>query len=606
MRRTDLRRGQALAVLAAVTALALVGAGSARKKRYEPPPTKVEETVSNIASIVSRAETKVEGVGLVIGLENTGSDPPPSWYRQKLLEEMRKAGVENANKMLADSRMSMVIVRATIPTGVGPTDRLDIEVETPPASGTTSLAGGYLLQTRLREVLIAGGTPKEGPEQAIAEGPIMIGTPAQPDNPKVGRVLGGARVKKEVPFSLVLKENRRSFRTSALVESEVNKRFHQTEGVDQKGVAKAKTDQYLELKVPHAYHHNQPRFFRVVQLLPMVDTPALRVQRMAAWGKELLDPKTAGVAALKLEGLGPNAIEPLKAGLASPNAQVRFFAAETLAYLNDVSGAEVLGETATRQREFRAYALAALAALDEPAAHMILRRLMDQPDVEVRYGAFDALKTHDENDPFLGRVHVIEEPPDPDAEEAGESMSLAIAGASRRRDRQEDPFALYLVECDGPPMIHVACTRRCEIVVFGRSQKLLTPLVLGQGAILLNAADGDDSLQISKIVPSRFGDSDTKITSSLELGDVIRRTANLGAKYPEIVSILQAASTQKNLPGPLVVDAVPGTSPEYIQAAILGKDTTAKKDDAVKKTKLEETTKKKPGDFFGLFRRLAK
>src|SRR5512142_1502964 len=62
MRRTDLRRGQALAVLMGVTALALIGAGSARKKRYEPPPPKVEETVSNIASIVSRAEIKVEGV----------------------------------------------------------------------------------------------------------------------------------------------------------------------------------------------------------------------------------------------------------------------------------------------------------------------------------------------------------------------------------------------------------------------------------------------------------------------------------------------------------------------------------------------------------------
>ena len=50
--------------------------------------------------------------------------------------------------------------------------------------------------------------------------------------------------------------------------------------------------------------------------------------------------------------------------------------------------------------------------------------------------------------------------------------------------------------------------------------------------------------------------------SSLELGDVIRQTANLGANYPEIVAILQAAERQKNLPGPLVVDAVPGTSPD--------------------------------------------
>ncbi len=602
MRRIDVRRGRALTAVAAVTALALVGAGTSKKRKESPPP-KVEETISNLAYVYSSAETKVEGVGLVVGLDKTGANPPQSYYRQKLLDEMRKAGVEDANRKLSDPNVSMVIVKATIQTGVRPTDRIDVELETPPASGTTSLVNGYLLQCRLRPVLIAGGTVKEDHELAIAEGPVMVGTLAKPGNLKVGRILGGARVKKEVPFTLVIKENRRSVRTSAIIETVVNQRFHQAEGVNEKGAAIAKSDTYLELKVPRVYHHNHPRYFRVIQLLPMVDSPALRTERLAAWGKDLLDPKKAGVAALKLEGLGPSAIEPLKAGLVSPSPQVRFLAAEALAYLNDPSGAEVLGETTIKQTEFRAYALAALAALDQSAAHMTLRRLMSQPEVQVRYGAFDALKTLDETDPFLGRVRVLDDPPDAEEDESTGSSSMAYA-SRRRRTRAEDPFTLYLVDCEGPPLIHVAGTRRCEIVVFGRDQKLLTPLVLGQGAILLNAADGDESLQISKIVPSRFSDADTKITASLELGDVIRRTANLGARYPEIVSILQAASRQKNLPGPLVVDAVPGADPKYLEAAIHGKDLAAKKDAALKKTSLEETAKKKKtGGFFGLFRR---
>jgi flagellar basal body P-ring protein FlgI len=606
MRRTVFRRGRTLAVLAAVTALALVGAGTS-KKRKEPPTPAVEETVTNLAYVYSSAETKVEGVGLVVGLDKTGSNPPQSAYRQKLLDEMRKAGVEDANRKLADPTVSMVIVRAKITTGVRPTDRIDVEVETPPASGTTSLAGGYLLQCRLHQVLIAKGEVKEDHDIAFAEGPIMIGTVAKPGDPKVGRILGGGRVKKEVPFTLVIKENRRSVRTSAILEGVVNQRFHQAEGVNEKGAALAKTDSYLELKVPRVYHHNHPRYFRVIQLLPMVDTPTLRTKRLEEWGKELLNPKTAGVAALKLEGYGSGAIETLKTGLASPSAQVRFLAAEALAYLNEPAGAEVLGETAIKQVEFRAYALAALAALDQSAAHMTLRRLMDQPDVQVRYGAFDALKTLDETDPFLGRVRVLDDLTDPDEEENEGSTSMAYA-SRRRRLRVEDPFALYLVDCEGPPLIHVANTRRCEVVIFGRDQKLLTPLVLGQGAILLNAADGDDTLQISKIVPSRYSDSDTKIDSSLELGEVIRRMANLGAKYPDIVTVLQAASRQKNLPGPLVVDAVPGADPKYLEAAIHGKDMTSKKDDAVKKTSLEEEDKKKKksGGLFDFFRRLGK
>jgi hypothetical protein len=326
--------------------------------------------------------------------------------------------------------------------------------------------------------------------------------------------------------------------------------------------------------------------------LPVIDTPELRAQRQEAWGKELLDPKTAGVAALRLEGLGVTAIEALKQGLESPNAQVRFLSAEALAYLDDASGVEVLADTATKQKEFRSYALAALAALDQAAAHMALRKLMDVADVEVRYGAFDSLRTLDETDPFLGRVRVIDDPAEPEDEPQAESLSMALA-TRRRNNRPEDPFALYLVDCDGPPMVHVARTRRCEIVLFGHDQRLLTPLVLGNGVILLNASDGDQTIQISKIVAARSGvdDPDSKVSASLELGDVIRRTANLGAKYPDIVTILQAAERQKNLPGPLVIDAVPGTSPVYIEAAIFGKDTAAKKDDSLKKSNHEEPAK---------------
>ena len=49
-------------------------------------------------------------------------------------------------------------------------------------------------------------------------------------------------------------------------------------------------------------------------------------------------------------------------------------------------------------------------------------------------------------------------------------------------------------------MVHVARARRCEVVIFGKGQKLLTPVVLGgTGSILLNAAEGDETVQISRV-----------------------------------------------------------------------------------------------------------
>lgn len=118
---------------------------------------------------------------------------------------------------------------------------------------------------------------------------------------------------------------------------------------------------------------------------------------------------------------------------------------------------------------------------------------------------------------------------------------------------------------------------------------------------MLNAAINDEKVELSKIVPSRFGDTDTKLTTTLDLAEVVRRTANLGASYPEIVSILETASRQKNLSGELVVDAVPNPSRLYLEA-ILGKDTTAKRDDALVRTGAE-TAKSRRRRFFGLLRR---
>jgi flagellar basal body P-ring protein FlgI len=603
MRRTLSSRLWALGALAAIAVMALtltqVGAAPTTKKKKKVPPLKVQETVGDIGFVVSSGELKVEGVGLVTGLDNTGGDPPPSFYRKQLVDEMSKAGVEKPERLLASPQVSMVIVKMSIPMGVNPDDPLDVQVEVPPACGTKSLAGGYLLMSRLFRIAIAKGETLRDHELAIAQGPIMIGTPAKPKDPKVGRILGGGRIKKDYPYTLVIKENRESYHTAKMLETVINTRFHQTEDGHQKGAATGKSDKYLILRVPALYHQNQPRYFRVVQSLPMVDGPELRVRRLAAWSKDLLDPKTAGVAALKLEGLGNASIEALKEGLKSTNDQVKFFSGEALAYLNDSAGVEVLGETVIKHPEFRVYALAALASMDQGASHTKLRKLMDEPDIEVRYGAFNALRTLDPHDPFLGQVSVlVEQKPDEEQDEPADSMAVEILNSKRRRSRPQDPFALYVVDSDGPPLVHVSRSRRAELVIFGRQQKLLPPIVLGTGPIQFNAGDNDDKLEVSKIV---VGDSDTKVSTSLELADVVRQAANIGASYPDIVAVLEEAHAHKNLPGGLVVDAVPATTTVYLEA-ILGRDTTAKRDSAVDRASAEAASRPR-WRFFSLFNR---
>ena len=126
---------------------------------------------------------------------------------------------------------------------------------------------------------------------------------------------------------------------------------------------------------------------------------------------------------------------------------------------------------------------------------MKLRKLMDEPEIELRYGAFNALRTLDPNDPFLGQVRVIDEPKRSDDDEPSDSMAVAIRRPARRR---EDPFSLYIVDSEGPALIHVSRSRRSEIVVFGRDQRLLPPIVLDTGSIFLNAAESDDKLELEQ------------------------------------------------------------------------------------------------------------
>src|SRR5205823_1958266 len=114
--------------------------------------------------------------GLVVGLDNTGVDTPPSEYRSRLVDDMRREGVENPNQLLKDPRVTLVLVRLEVPAGVSPKDRLDATVELPPASGTKSLAGGHLMACRVRERYVLGGAAREGSDFASVHGPVLTGS----------------------------------------------------------------------------------------------------------------------------------------------------------------------------------------------------------------------------------------------------------------------------------------------------------------------------------------------------------------------------------------------------------------------------------------------
>ena len=104
---------------------------------------------------------------------------------------------------------------------------------------------------------------------------------------------------------------------------------------------------------------------------------------------------------MQLEAIGSEGVDALLKGIQSKDPEVRFYAAEALAYLDHREAAEPLGQIARDQPAFRVFALTALSAMQDFAAYEQLRELLVVPSAETRYGAFRALWTMNEKDPLV-------------------------------------------------------------------------------------------------------------------------------------------------------------------------------------------------------------
>jgi flagellar basal body P-ring protein FlgI len=500
---------------------------------------------------------RVEAVGLITGLHGTGADPSPSPQRAALVEEMQIRGIANPDTILASGDVSLVMLQAYLRPGIQKGDHFDVELRVLSQSDTTSLRGGYLLETRLTEMDLAKDKAQRptrvlrGNPLALAKGPVLVDPTADPKDRVAlcrGRIPGGGVCLKNRPLGLVLtagqhnvlddskpdpaaiKSRMRNAVYNSKVANAVNKRFHTIQNGVKVGVAKAVDDQLVELQVHPRYKDNIARYIQVVRALPVSETAPERMKRINALQGQLLEPATAAGAALQLEALGPDGVDALLKGAQSKNPEVRFYAAEALAYLDRREAAEPLGQIARDQPAFRVFALTALSAMQDFAAYGQLRELLSAPSAETRYGAFRALWAMNEKDPLV----------------KGEALG--------------NQFHYHVLDVAGPPMLHLTRNRLAEIVLFGPDQRLLVPLAFSAGNEIMVTSSPEGEISVSKF---SVADGDQKRTVSTRLDDVIRAIVELGGTYPDVVQALEEAKKLGALPGRLEVDALPEAGRSY-------------------------------------------
>jgi hypothetical protein len=351
---------------------------------------------------------------------------------------------------------------------------------------------------------------------------------------------------------LVLNEQRQFARLAKVVADRVNGTFHGPFPGSLGEIAVAKNKAVVYLNVPLQYRHNLPRFLRVVGFIPLgesldgleenrlspsANAKSISVETAQAYRRrleeDLLEPSRAVKAALRLEALGNGSIPALKHGLESAHPLVRFASAEALAYLGDAASAAELAHLVEQQPALRAFALTAMASLEEAVCHVKLRELLSSRSVETRYGAFRALRTLDERESAV----------------QGELLN--------------DSFWLHRVHSDAPPLVHLSTSRRAEVVLFGADPMLVPPFSILAGEFTITAGDEDDHCTIRRLSVNH---STRPQQCSLSLNDILHVLADMGGMYPEAVELIRQAGTYNSLSCPVAVDALPQAISVYALA----------------------------------------
>lgn len=538
----------------------------ARPQIADPEPDKnAVQTIGDVAAAFDNAtEMVVVGYGLVTGLDGNGGSTPPCEARTAVVERLKRAKEEDPAAVLDSPNHAVVIVSAVIKPGVRRDELVDVCVTLPEGSKVKSLRGGILQSTPLMNFATQGEvrdylkqndyTPQgegnrvlRGHDVVVAKGLIQValtGTgdaAAASDQPlKRGFVWKGGKLLDGRPMYLILKTDQQRYRVAEQVAARLNETFHAGESAGAK-VAAAKHKDQVAVAVPPRYRLNRPHYMRVLWAVPL-SPPADANRYIREQEEKLLQPETTLAAAIRLEALGQPAIPALKGALTSEYPLVRFAAAEALAYLGNTAAAEPLARTAVEHPSLQAYALTALAALDDALGMSKLEELLAAREPELRYGAFRALR---EIDP----------------------MGDVVRGNWAQR-----AYVIHEVATPGPSLVHLLSEGRSEVVLFGEAPKLLPPFSLTAGPnITVTARAGDTVATVSRFSP-RTGGQPTHVQCSLAVADILRTMADVGGAYPDAAELLQKAQDRKALGGKLAFDKLPQAVPIKKLAAAAVKD----------------------------------
>lgn len=501
-------------------------------------------TVGTVSQYYTPMAIRVRGIGIVAGLNGTGSSECPPDIRQELekyiWQQVPEGGIISPRAMIDSQDTAVVEISGVIPAFSSTSEVFDVQLKPLSSTQTTSLDGGYLYTSELKETSRLSSVEqftRFTKTLAVAEGPIYS-LREKTQEQLNWFILGGGRVTKSGVVKLIL--NDPDFLTANAIRNRINERFGSK-------TANPVSDSEITIYFPSQFQEQKQRFLQISESLLVAENPQIRDEHSASLIKQLISQTDAIKAELGLEAIGKPALDQLAPLLDHEDPQIRFQAGRCMLNIGDKRPLALM-RTIIREPG-NPYRLDAIRTVGLNArrkdALSILTYVLNDSDIQVRLQAYKMLVRL--SSPVISRKSV----------------------ANRA-------FVVDSVTCAGPKMLYVYQSKSPRIVIFGSPVYCKDNIFIQSedGSVTLNAKQGDRYIAVSRRHPNRprvIG----PLSSSFELSNLIQtlgelpevgkgssaRRPGLAVPYAQIVALLEKMASH----GAILAQYVEGPVPEPLQ-----------------------------------------
>ncbi|MBB5020881.1 flagellar basal body P-ring protein FlgI [Desulfurispira natronophila] len=228
-----------------------------------------------VTTIEGVRNNQLIGYGLVVGLDGTGDGARTGFTNQSLTNMLSRMGITANPDDINVDNVAAVMVTATLAPFAKPGSSMDVTISS--LGSADSLQGGTLLLTPL--------TAPNGDVYAVAQGQVSLGGANGDGHPTAGRIVNGAVVEREIPFSLEGRQSitlllkQQNFTNANNIQDAINDLYEDE-------IAIARSSGSVDVRVPGEFLDNIPRFIAQLETLPIT---------MANSGKIIVNERTGTI-----------------------------------------------------------------------------------------------------------------------------------------------------------------------------------------------------------------------------------------------------------------------------------------------------------------------